>query len=45
MSVEMVVVNGVRYRKEHAPKTAAKPDEPEAKARTPKNKARTVDDK
>ena len=44
MAVEMVVVNGVRYRKEHAPKTT-KLDEPEAKSRAPKNKARTVEDK
>lgn len=36
--VQMVVVNGVRYRPEDAPKGADQ--ELEVKARTPRNKAR-----
>ena len=44
MAVEMVGVIGVRFRKGHAPQTT-KLDEPEAKSRAPKNKARTVEDK
>lgn len=42
--VQMVVVNGVRYRPEDAPER--KPKEPEAKqSPAPKNKARSADDK
>ena len=43
-SVEMVTVDGVRYRPEDAPKTAAK--EPVAKeAKAPRNKARSAANK
>jgi hypothetical protein len=40
--VKMVVVDGVRYRPEDAPKQKA---EVEAKAKTPANKARTASNK
>lgn len=45
--VEMVVVDGVRYRPEHAPKKkATAPKETEAKqAPAPRNKARSASDK
>lgn len=47
---KMVVVDGVRFRPEDAPKqevSAPEPEsaEPESKARTTKNKARTASDK
>ena len=43
-TVEMVVVDGVRYRPDDAPKKVSK--EPEAKeAPAPKNKARSADSK
>ena len=41
--VEMVVVNGVRYHPEDAPKKAQEPKAKEAKA--PANKARTASNK
>ena len=44
--VEMVVVNGVRYRAEDAPKKVTNEPEVEAKqAEKPANKARTARDK
>lgn len=49
-TVDMVVVDGVRYRPEHAPKKTTKQepaeDAPAAKAApAPKNKSRTVRNK
>lgn len=45
-AVQMVVVNGVRYRPEDAPKQVATATaEPRAKARKPANKSRTAQDK
>lgn len=48
--VEMVTVNGVRYRPEDAPKNTRPAGEddksdPETKSRTPRNKARTAQNK
>lgn len=46
--VKMVVVDGIRYRPEAAPKQSkakASPDEPEKKARGAQNKARTARNK
>lgn len=41
--VKMVVVDGVRYREEDAPKTEAKATEPRNKSRSPKNKTASTD--
>lgn len=43
-AVKMVVVDGIRYRPEDAPKREPK-DAAEAKSRTPKNKARIAPNK
>ena len=43
MSEEMVVIGGIRYRPEDAPKRVAK--EPEQKAAEPPNKARKTANK
>ena len=42
--IEMVVIDGIRYRPEDAPKKAPK-DEAEKKDTTPKNKARSASNK
>lgn len=42
-SVQMVVVDGVRYRPEDAPKEAKEPSAKESKA--PANKSRTAENK
>ena len=41
--VKMVVVDGVRYREEDAPKTETKATEPKNKSRKPSNKAASID--
>lgn len=41
--VKMVVVDGVRYREEDAPKVETKATEPKNKSRTPKNKSGSTD--
>ena len=47
--MEMVTVDGVRYRPEHAPKASSEPvaetSEPEKKQRKPRNKARSTTEK
>lgn len=44
-AVKMVVVNGVRYRPEDAPKVEEKAAEPKNKSRKPTNKSASVSEK